>query len=41
MEPSWLGVGASAFLIGGLTMGAIAWLLASARGRAVAQAVGR
>jgi DNA recombination protein RmuC len=41
MEPSWLGVGASAFLIGGFTMGAIAWLLASARGRAVAQGVGR
>jgi DNA recombination protein RmuC len=36
MEPSWLAVGASAFLIGGFTMGAFAWLLASARGRAVA-----
>jgi DNA recombination protein RmuC len=36
MEQSWLTVGASAFLIGGVTMGAVAWLLAAARGRAFA-----
>jgi DNA recombination protein RmuC len=41
MEQSWLAVGASAFLIGGFTMGAVAWLLASARGRALAQLAGR
>jgi DNA recombination protein RmuC len=36
MDPSWLAVGASAFVLGGLTMGVVAWLLASARGRALA-----
>ena len=38
MEQSWLAVGASAFLIGGVTMGAMAWLLASARARGIAHA---
>src|SRR5450432_40499 len=41
MEQSWLAVGASAFLIGGVTMGAVAWLLAAARGRAFAEAAVR
>jgi DNA recombination protein RmuC len=41
MEPSWLTIGASAFLVGGLTLGAVAWLLAAARGRALMEAAVR
>ncbi|HZL21265.1 MAG TPA: DNA recombination protein RmuC [Polyangia bacterium] len=38
MEQSWLAIGASAFLTGGVTMGMVAWLLASARARGIAHA---
>jgi DNA recombination protein RmuC len=38
MEQAWLAVGASAFLVGAVTMGAVAWLLASTRGRALTEA---
>jgi len=41
MESSWLAIAGVAFLIGGLGAGGLAWLVATARGRAEAEAAGR
>ncbi len=41
MESSWLVIAAVAFLIGGAGAGGMAWLLATARGRALAEAAVR
>ncbi len=41
MEWSWLAIAGVAFLIGGAAGGGLAWLVATARGRALAEAAGR
>jgi len=41
MESSWLAIAGVAFLIGGLGAGGLAWLVATARGRALVEAAGR
>ncbi|HXJ23212.1 MAG TPA: DNA recombination protein RmuC [Polyangia bacterium] len=41
MELSWLAIAGVAFLIGGVSAGGLAWLLAGARGKTLAEAVAR